>query len=457
MSNSTNKLPADNIELMRQSGLFDEAYYLDTYGEKIPSGMDALTHFISTGLNSGLKPNPRFDPLIYRILHPEVAPADLAMHILNRYGGEDISSQIEKVLRQVEKTPTFLPVKTHEIDLEISNRESLARANTFADPRNIDFAVEGKQFRIVVPPADRLLNRLRQDRPFALARLSHGDWDDLFVLERYRGRVARAVDGLGMSDKHIDRLAMRLCDRFYPEEGVFAENFLPELLGDLKTHIPHPDLMIGVGFKGYPTADGRLFYRTLVLKPVDIARLRIFADYFDPAEALCDANIFKRWAIAGPLKALPELARERPVILMGADRLASLDKRWNLPWLLHIRMPATRCFDFRQALLAEARETIAEANEITRKHGTKRPVFLLQGSSFAYWMIKRLFEDHPDIFYLDLGLSLHIWFYDREDMPIMPERSLYGHTIIKNCDLEDYYRNLGSILTPELATPAPDA
>ena len=92
-----------------------------------------------------------------------------------------------------------------------------------------------------------------------------------------------------------------------------------------------------------------------------------------------------------------------------------------------------------------------------RKHGTKRPVFLLQGSSFAYWMIKRLFEDHPDIFYLDLGLSLHVWFYDREDMPIMPERSLYGRTIVKNCELEDYYRNLGLMLTPELATLATDA
>jgi hypothetical protein len=359
-------------------------------------------------------------------------------------------------LKPVEKTPTFLPTKTFEISLEDSNRESLAHAAELANPRVNEFTAGSKTYRLIVPPADDLLDRLREDRPFAFARLSHGDWDDLYVYERYRGRVARAVSGRGMSEEHVSRLTMRLCDEFYPDEGMFVENFMPEFEKDLRGHVPDENLMVSTAFKGYPTGDEQLFYRTLRLKPVDVARLRIFSAYFDPAETLYDANLFKRWAVAGQLKHLPALARERPVVFMGAERLASLGLRWQLPWLLHLRIPPDNSYPLRHVLLERAREFVAEANAIARRHGTKRPLFLMQGSSFAYWMIVRLYRDHPDVFYLDLGQALHVWFYDRPDMPVMPERTLYGPTIVRNCELEDFYRRLGTPLPPELAA-APSA
>jgi len=441
------------FERFRALGLFDEAYYTACYRELIAPGMDPFTHFVASGLAGGLKPAANVDLLVYRILHPDAGQANPISHFLDHFPDSAAAPSLQSALKPVEKTPTFLPTKSFDIDLDESNRDNLAHAVRFAEPRHLDFIAAGKTYRLFVPPADALLDRLRQDRPFAFARLSHGDWDDMYVYERYRGRVARALIGRGMREDHIDRLAMRLCDEFYPDEGVFAENFLVELRNDLRSRQPHPDLIMSVAFKGYPTADEELFFRTLTLKPFDRNRLRIFSDYFDNTETLYDSNLFKRWSISGALGKLPEFARERPVVFMGASRLASLGKRWRLPWLLHITMPPTRAFTERYALLDEARAKIAEANEIASRHGTKRPLFLLQGSSFAYWMMKRLFPDHPDIFYLDLGLALHIWFYDREDIPFMPERQLYGRTIVKNCGLEDYYRNLGAMLTPELAEP----
>ncbi len=456
MATTANAMTPENVGRILEAGLFDAGYYLSTYREEIPSGMDAFEHFATIGLARGFKPTPRFDPLVYRILHPEVGLDDPVLHFLDQYGAGPAEFRLQDALRLVEKTPTFLPTKVFDIDLKSNNAACLAAAARLADARTIALEVAGRSYRLLVPPPEALFDRLRDDNPFAFARLSHGDWDAIYVYERYRGRVARAVAGLGFSDQQVSRLTMRLCDEFYPGEAVFAENVLPEMFADLRRHVPNDDLMIAVSFKGFPTADEQLFYRTLKLKPVDIARLRIFADFFDPAESLYDANLFKRWSIAGPIRHLPALARQRPVIFMGGERLASLGKRWSLPWLLHLCIPPHNSYPLRHDLLRAAREKIAEANDIARAHNTGRPLFLMQGSSFAYWFMVRLVREYPDIFYLDLGQSLHIWFYDREDIPFMAERELYGRTIVRNCELEDYYRNLGSILTPELHAPPDD-
>lgn len=73
----------------------------------------------------------------------------------------------------------------------------------------------------------------------------------------------------------------------------------------------------------------------------------------------------------------------------------------------------------------------------------RKPLFILQGSSFAFWFQVRLFARHPDIFYMDLGQALHAWFYDRREIPLRAWGRRYAATIVRNNGLEDYYAGLG--------------
>ena len=430
----------DLISRIRESDFFDDEYYLQNYKEEISSTTDYLHHFLTVGLQRGFKPNSRFDPLVYRLQHPDIDRDQVITHYFSDNKTRHSTFSIADALHPVERTYTFLPIKDDDIDFDETAQAAIAYARLISSPRAIDFCVDSQSYQIVVPSAQALLDRLRTDRPFAFARVSHGDWDDHYVFERYRGRVARAVSGLAFTEEHIDRLAMRLCDEFYPDGHIFAENFIPEFTRDLTNRSRRDDFMMSVAFKGYPTADEQLFIRTLSLKRVDIARLRIFARFFRPDETVYDANLMKRWAVSGALSALPGLARQRPVIFMGAERLASLGQRWDLPWFLQVRIPPANSYPLRHKILATALEMVRQAKNLARQQNTAKPLFILQGSSFAFWMMHRLFHEHPDIFYIDLGQTLHIWFYDNKDIPLMTWGKIYKNTIIDNCDLNDYYK-----------------
>ncbi len=80
-------------------------------------------------------------------------------------------------------------------------------------------------------------------------------------------------------------------------------------------------------------------------------------------------------------------------------------------------------------------------------HGTKRPIILLQGGSFAYWLIERLFAWDPGVFYLDLGQTLHTWFLDIKTLRARWTR-MHPRMMMQNCDLDAYYRSLGMTLEP---------
>jgi hypothetical protein len=53
------------MAVLRESGLFLEAWYLGYYRDISAAGKDALEHFCRTGWREGRKPNPRFDSKWY--------------------------------------------------------------------------------------------------------------------------------------------------------------------------------------------------------------------------------------------------------------------------------------------------------------------------------------------------------------------------------------------------------
>jgi glycosyltransferase involved in cell wall biosynthesis len=57
---------------LRKQGLFDEAYYLNTYKDIAGSGVDPFEHFFLYGFQEGRRPNPLFDTSWYVANNPEV-------------------------------------------------------------------------------------------------------------------------------------------------------------------------------------------------------------------------------------------------------------------------------------------------------------------------------------------------------------------------------------------------
>lgn len=429
------------IQRIRESGVFDEKFYAASYGGSVPPGTDLVRHFVQVGLEIGYKPNPTFDPIVYRMLHPHRGGKSLIIDALTRYRGKEWDLRPRAAFGRIRPVTreAFRPLPNFVADTV----SDVAAAEQYGKAGAMEFEIDGASRRILVPSASELLQRLRDDKPFAFVRLSHGDWDCLYVFRHYRRLISQELAAKGLSDSQLDLLASRMCDDYHHREEMYAENFFCELLADLAHGCRDRRFMHAVAFKGYPTADDRPFGWSLIPTSGDGERLRIFSSYFAADEPVYDATAWKRWLIAGSAAALPTLAAERPVILMAAERLGSLGQRWSLPWLLHIPIPIEGSYPLRYNLLAACREKIAEARELARRYDTKSPLFLLQGSSFAYWFVRRLFATDNDIFYIDTGQALHAWFYDMRDIPLLPWGRIYGPTIVRNCGLEGYYRDLG--------------
>ena len=419
--------------------VFDASYYVSSYRREIPDGVQPLDHFLAAGLDQGLKPNARFDPLIRRLANPGLARVDLLRQLAGSLGST--SDPNVAALLPIRPLSRMTPPRT----LANDDETNAMAADGYGRTRRTQFTAGGQSYTLLSPAPSVFLDRLRDDQPFAFARITHGDWDSLFAYEHYRAQVHQLAATSGLSASQLDRLALRHCDHVLGDMEVYAENFLFELTDDLRLHGRSDTLCHGIAFKGYPTADERLFEWSHDdrLDPTDVEKLRLFSSYFAPNETLYDATLWKRWLIADGLGELPALARDRPVILMGSDRITTLGERWVLPWFLHIQIPAEHSYPLRYQLLDRCLAAITEANALAVRHNTKRPLFVLQGSSFAYWFIVRLVAEHPDLFYLDFGQAIHAWFYDIPEIDLVNWGRVFGRTIVRRNGLEAFYRARG--------------
>jgi hypothetical protein len=66
-----------NAQLLLQSGLFDEAWYVERNHDVVMSGYRPLTHWLNVGCSEGRDPNEFFDTDWYLQQYPEVADAGL--------------------------------------------------------------------------------------------------------------------------------------------------------------------------------------------------------------------------------------------------------------------------------------------------------------------------------------------------------------------------------------------
>lgn len=64
-----------SAQLIRESGFFDEAWYVGTYPDVAASGLDPAVHYLKFGTLLGRNPGPRFDVSFYLEGNPDVAAA----------------------------------------------------------------------------------------------------------------------------------------------------------------------------------------------------------------------------------------------------------------------------------------------------------------------------------------------------------------------------------------------
>lgn len=182
-------------------------------------------------------------------------------------------------------------------------------------------------------------------------------------------------------------------------------------------------------------------------------QLREFAAHFGPDVPLLEAMVWKRWAYSGEIVRLRTEARERPVVLVGANRMRELGQRLRLPWFSHLEIPLSS-YHLRYEIFERCQAAVREAKALAARHGTKPPLIMLQGGSFAYWLIARLHKWDPDVFYIDFGQALHVWFLDNRELWV-PWLLFHPRLVMENCGLDEFYRELGIPIEPPFGLPSP--
>ena len=89
----TNKLQKTEnvqIELLKKSGLFDEAWYLSQYSDVKEAGIDPVRHYLRYGSAEGRNPSREFDTKFYLERNSDVAMAGInpLLHYI-RFGRDE--------------------------------------------------------------------------------------------------------------------------------------------------------------------------------------------------------------------------------------------------------------------------------------------------------------------------------------------------------------------------------
>lgn len=67
----------DKIRIVRESGIFDEEWYVENYPDVKLAQVDPITHYLWLGEKLGRSPSPQFSPAAYLTANPDVAGSDL--------------------------------------------------------------------------------------------------------------------------------------------------------------------------------------------------------------------------------------------------------------------------------------------------------------------------------------------------------------------------------------------
>lgn len=114
-----------NIKIIKQSGFFDQAYYLENNADVKESGVDPIKHFILYGGFEGRNPGPKFDADYYNKHNPDVIVSGLnpLLHYI-LYGkneGRQIIGKEESIYPDSKIKQQTTEAETENQELDISD------------------------------------------------------------------------------------------------------------------------------------------------------------------------------------------------------------------------------------------------------------------------------------------------------------------------------------------------
>lgn len=398
--------PAEVARRVLDSGLFDPGFYSATYGLDLV-GDALLRHFLELGMHRGYLPSATFDPVLYRVLVPACGRSNPLLHFRARGGDGSLPSLTEafpeliaKYARKQREPGANRQPAPDRVQRYMDNIAEVAAQ------REIRISVPGADYSIQVPRLEYFLDRLNREQVFAFARLPHGYWDALVT------RRAISEDARLKSLPEAQRLALagRIAAAALPHHGGFAEGLFDELAQAVAARRGDPDFLSAVAFKGFFDAGDGAFRPNFAEKQKDV-RLELFRQHFSPSDPLMDATVWKRYADAGELPALAQACRSRHVVLLGPGYLGELGRRWGVRRFTHVEIETSHSQKVRWSILHRLQQALAVA---TAEPGPRTVLVTMCGGSFAYWIFSRVFASRRDVFCIDLGQAIRVWFPDVE-------------------------------------------
>lgn len=421
----------------RVQGEVDAPFYESCYASIMGPSDDAAEHFVRVGAGRGYLPNPVFDPLVYALKAGNVDPSDALAHALKtssapcRTGDGWAPPPPPLDLHGLTATGNFDLMQDDEV---AANR---AAARGYARASCIDLNGPTRSFRVTAPSADAFLADLEACRPLVFTKLPHGYWDARRLLDGLTQSLG-VLPGAGrLTANQRNLLAQRWARRLFPANGVFSEHFVNDMEQTLRDMPSGEGYRVGVGFKGYPTHDERVWHTPMDGADELRARLADLEAYFADGTEFLDGTVFKRWAISGDLQRFAALLRARRVILVASDRFTDLDDRLGLANLERVAIPPANGHVHRHAILRDCRRRLSRASAV------RAPAVLLiqAGGSLSFWLLTRLAREFPEATLLDMGQALNIWVLDRS--PPTNWLRIYIREILENGNLGPFYRKLG--------------
>ncbi|GEM_PF-3467587 len=152
------------IKLIKESGLFDEHYYVTHYPEVKQSGLTPIEHYVKIGSAAGMKPNAYFDDAFYRDSNPDLkgSSANPLVHFI-KYGareGRDPSRSF-KTRFYLERHPdvarTGVNPLWHFLNYGLSEQREIDNArDTALGPENQALYRELQDIEPLLPPFENL-------------------------------------------------------------------------------------------------------------------------------------------------------------------------------------------------------------------------------------------------------------------------------------------------------------
>jgi len=260
-----------------------------------------------------------------------------------------------------------------------------------------------KDIKIYYPNSRYFLKCLKDRKPFAFPRLTHGFW-------------------LAAQGEPNDTVCMMGI------HGMGVPGFIQEIMNSLENVSRLPNMFLSVGLLDYHSDPEKLVTHRA---ETYISTLRAAIKNKDLT--LYDSRMYKSMAISGEIAVLPRICQRMHTVVVGSDVLSILGERWNLSGFTHIEIPLIFASKYRYDILKKIEEILEKVN--------KPAIVLFRAGSLSYWLTYYLSLKYPDVFYLDLGQVLNIWLLDQE-LDWWHWGVTYTPTVLKSCRLEGYYQKL---------------